>query len=91
MTTVKLSAPVEHGGVTYTELTFREATVGDLMAGDAVKGDMAKTVAVLASISDVPLPAFKKIRAKDLNIIMAATSDFLGNEQSNTIGESSPA
>ena len=86
MIEVTLSSAVEHNGTTYTKLTFREATVGDLMAGDMVKGDMAKTVAVLASISDVPLPAFKKIKAKDLNAIMTATKDFLGNESDTTIG-----
>ena len=86
MTTVKLSKPVEHNGTTYSELTFREATVGDLIVGDAVSGDLAKTMAVLASISDTPLPAFKKVKAKDLAAIMAATAELLGNEP-GTIGD----
>lgn len=80
MTTVKLSAAIEHNGTTYSELNFREATVGDLIVGDAVSGELTKTMAVLASISDVPLPAFKKIKAKDLTAIMVATAELLGNE-----------
>ncbi|MBY3434816.1 phage tail assembly protein [Rhizobium laguerreae] len=86
MTTITLSAPVEHSGKAYSELTFREATIGDLIMGDAVTGELTKTMAVLASISDVPLPAFKKIKARDLNAIMKATADLLGNEPS-TIGD----
>lgn len=87
MTTVKLSTPVEHNGQTYSELKFREATIGDLIMGDAVSGELTKTMAVLASISDLPLPAFKKIAARDLNAIMKATADLLGNEPATTTGE----
>ncbi|KAB1086494.1 phage tail assembly protein [Neorhizobium galegae] len=87
MTTITLSKPVEHNGTTYSALTFREATIGDLIVGDAVTGELTKTMAVLASISDTPLPAFKKIRAKDLTAIMKATADLLGNEPEPTTGE----
>ncbi|MGV8939801.1 MAG: phage tail assembly protein [Allorhizobium sp.] len=79
MTTITLSSPVEHAGVTYTSLKFREATVGDLIAGSQFVGDLSQSVAVLASISEVPLPAFKKITASDLAAIIAATGDILGN------------
>lgn len=87
MTTVKLSTPVEFKDKTYAELTFREATVADLMAGDNVKGELGKTMAVLASISDIPLPAFMKIKAKDLAAIMTATAELLGNDTSDTTGD----
>jgi hypothetical protein len=87
MTTIKLSSAVEHNGTTYSELTFREATIGDLISGDAVSGELNKTMAVLSSIADMPLPAFKKIKAKDLNKIMVATAELLGNDTSNTTGE----
>ncbi|MCD1264083.1 hypothetical protein B5M44_04060 [Shinella sumterensis] len=86
MTTVKLSKPVEHNGKIYDEFTFREAEVGDLMLADAVKGEMSKIVAVLASMADVPLPAFRKVKSRDLNAIMAATKDLLGEEPPVTTG-----
>ncbi|MGX5723329.1 phage tail assembly protein [Shinella zoogloeoides] len=86
MKTVKLSKPVEHNGTTYTEFTFREAEVGDLMLADAVKGEMSKIIAVLASMADVPLPAFRKVKSRDLNVIMAATKDLLGEEPPVTTG-----
>ncbi|AGB71809.1 MULTISPECIES: phage tail assembly protein [Rhizobium] len=82
-----LLSPVKHGELTITELTFREAEVGDFMAADHVKGEFSGNVAVLASISDTPLPAFKKIKAKDFSIILAKTKDLLGNEGKNTTGE----
>lgn len=84
VTTVTLSKPVEHNGKTYSELTFREAEVGDLMVGGMFKDHLSQTVAVLASISDTPLPAFKKIKAKDLAAIMAATAELMGNEETTT-------
>ncbi|GAC1040309.1 phage tail assembly protein [Rhizobium sp. No.120] len=82
-----LLSPVKHGELTITELTFREAEVGDFMAADHIKGEFSGNVAVLASISDTPLPAFKKIKAKDFSIILAKTKDLLGNEAKNTTGE----
>lgn len=82
--TVTLSAPVEHNGVTYSELTFREATVGDMMAAAMFKDDTSQTMAVLASISEVPLPAFKKIKVRDITRIMAEVSDLLGNDAGTT-------
>ncbi|CDZ43105.1 Hypothetical protein NGAL_HAMBI1146_58780 [Neorhizobium galegae bv. officinalis] len=80
MKTVILKTPVEHGGKTYTELTFREATIGDLVTGSAFTTELAQTVAILAAISDTPLPAFKAIKARDLKLIMEETADLLGNE-----------
>lgn len=78
MATYELSVPVSHNEKEYKTLTFREAEVGDLVLADNFEGDMSKTVAILASISDVPLPAFKKIKAKDLNGILEATKEVLG-------------
>lgn len=84
---VSLSKPVTHGDTTISELSFREPTVGDLIVGDQMTGSLAKMTAILASISDTPLPAFKKIGAKDFQQIVSATSDLLGNGTGNTTGE----
>ncbi|TBN10876.1 phage tail assembly protein [Agrobacterium cavarae] len=79
--TVSLSKSVMHGDQTFTELTFREPTVGDLILGDQIgTGQLARMSAILASISDIPLPAFKKIGAKDFSKIVDATSELLGND-----------
>ena len=85
--TVTLSQSVEHNGTVYQILTFREATAGDLAAADLVNGHMNQTLAILASISETPLPAFKKIRARDLRRIMAEVGDLMGNDPSEPTGD----
>lgn len=87
MTTITLSSPVEHNGKTISTLTFREAEVGDLMVSGIFKDELSQTIAVLASISDTPLPAFKKIKARDLGVIMLATKELLGNVSEPTTGD----
>lgn len=82
-----LLKPVTHGELTITELTFREAEVGDFMAADHFKGELSPNIAILASISDTPLAAFKKIKARDFSIILAKTKDLLGNEDKTTTGD----
>lgn len=86
--TVPLSKPVTHGDQTFSELIFREPTVGDLILGDQVgTGQLARMSVILASISDVPLPAFKKIRARDFSKIVSDTAGLLGNDKMNTTGD----
>lgn len=87
MTTIALSRPVEHNGTKITELSFREAEVGDLFIADKFEGQMSKTIAILAAISDTPLPLFKKIPARDLNKIMAETAHLLGESEPVTTGD----
>jgi hypothetical protein len=82
-----LKSPVDHGGQTYTHLVFREPETGDMMAAEGFKGQLSQTVAILAMVSDVPLPAFKKIKARDLKVILAKTEALLGNEEEGTTGD----
>lgn len=84
MTTYSLRTPVEYSGKTYKELTFRKPKTGDLMVLDNFKGEMSKTIALLATISDVPLPAFKEVEMEDLNAIIEATAGLLGNGPATT-------
>lgn len=85
--TVKLAKPVTHNETSYSELTFREPTVGDLILGDRETTQLAKMTTILASISETPLPAFKKISAKDFKAIVAATSALMGNDKTDTTGD----
>ena len=87
MVTFTLTKPVEHNGQTYSVLNFREATAGDMMAAESFGGSVSQTVAVLASMADVPLPAFRKISARDFNRIMVAIAELMGNEPAGTTGE----
>ena len=84
MVSYTLRTPVDHNGKTYSALTFRKPKTGDLMVLDNFKGEMSKTIALLATISDVPLPAFKEIEMEDLNAIIEKTAGLLGNGQATT-------
>jgi hypothetical protein len=84
---IPLAKSVEHDGKTYSELTFREPDVGDLMVADTSMTDMGRMVTLLAAISDVPLPAFKKIKGSDFKTIIAKTKGLLGNDKVTTTGE----
>ncbi len=84
---VSLSTPVEHGGKTYSDLTFREPKVGDLMAADTFAAGMGQMVALLALVSDVPLPAFKEISSSDFKNIMAKAGPLMGNDQKTKTGD----
>lgn len=81
-----LSKPIEFNGTTYAELNFREAETGDLMTADKVEGQTSKIAAILASMADIPLPAFRKIKAKDFSKIMADTASLMG-EPEPTVGD----
>lgn len=86
MTTITLASPVEHNGTTYSELKFDEPTVGDLAAADAVTGETMKMLAILASMSGVPIQALKKIKAKEFAKFAEVVD--LGNSQEPTTGAS---
>lgn len=78
MHTITLASPVEHAGKTYETLTFREAETGDLMAAEKLEGQISRTAAVLASMCDVPLPAFRKIKAREFARIMKEVEHMMG-------------
>ena len=84
--TVSLASPIEHDDKIYATLTFREAELGDLCAGDHFSGQMQKTAAVLAGMADVTLPVIKRLKARDLSIIMDKVGHLMGNESSPTTG-----
>ncbi len=86
MVSFTLTKPVEHNGQTFDVLTFREATAGDMMTAEGFGGSVSQTAAVLACMADIPLPAFRKISARDFNRIMVATAELMGNDPAGTTG-----
>lgn len=79
-----LKTPVEHNGKTYKDLTFRKPKTGDMMVLDNFKGETSKMVALLATISDVPLPAFKEIELDDFTAISEVIAPLLGEASPST-------
>ena len=84
MTTYILNTPVTFNNVTYRELTFRKPRTGDMMAMDLVKGEVSKTVALMATIADVPLPAFKLIELDDFTALSEVVAPLLGESKAST-------
>lgn len=78
MTSYTLKTPVTHGNKTYETLTFRKAKTGDLMLLDKFEGETSKMIALLAAVSDVPIPAFKEIELEDFNALVAVAGEVLG-------------
>ncbi|MBD8556914.1 phage tail assembly protein [Rhizobium sp. CFBP 8762] len=79
--TVKLSKPIEHADKQYDELTFEEATAGDLAVVDSVSGETTRMLAILASMSGVPLQVIKKIKARDLTRIIKEVEPLMGEQE----------
>lgn len=77
-TTYTLKTPVTHGGKTYAELTFRRPRTGDMVLTDKFDGPIAKTVALLAAVSDTPVQAFHLIELDDFNAISDLIGPMLG-------------
>lgn len=91
MTTIKLSKPVEHAGTTYSEVTVREPVLGDMLMADAVQGEATKQAAIYASITGVPLLAFRQLRPADYAAIIEAADGLAGNALAPEGGDRSPA
>lgn len=85
--TVQLSRPIEHDGKIIESLTFREPELGDMMLSERFDGQLGQIAAVLASVSDTPLPVFKKIKAHDVKRIMSATAGIMGNDIPEATGD----
>jgi hypothetical protein len=78
--TIKLSAPISHDGKTWDQITLREVELGDMIAAESTGGgQMAQIAAILASISEIPIQAIRKMKATDMNRILDEAGDLLGN------------
>ncbi|MCO5153392.1 MULTISPECIES: phage tail assembly protein [unclassified Shinella] len=86
MFTFTLSAPIEHAGKTYSTLTFREAETGDLMVADKFEGQTSKVAAMLSAMCEMPLPAFKKIKAREFSRLMKEAAHMLGEPEGTPPG-----
>ncbi len=76
--TIPLSRPITHDEKTVASLTFREATAGDACAAELVEGDFQRTLALIASMAEVPLPLMKKVSLRDVHAITAKLGALMG-------------
>jgi hypothetical protein len=85
--TIALSRPVTHGDKTVASLTFREATAGDACAAELVEGDFQRTLALIASMAEVPLPLMKKVSLRDVHAITAKVGALMGEQPAAAGGQ----
>lgn len=76
--TYKLKFPVTIGDKTVSEVAFtRNMKVKDYAAADIVKTGTDKTAAMLASMTGVPIPAFKEMDFEDWLGVQEVAAPFM--------------
>lgn len=83
-----LKTPVTVAGKTITELTFRKPKTGDMCVLDKFDGDMTKMVALMATISDTTIPAFREIELDDFTAISELVAPLLGESKPSPVSGS---
>lgn len=76
--TIQLEDPIEFDKRTFTELTFRRMKAKDMAAMDLVKGETKKSLALYASMADVPLPVLEELSVDDWEAMVEATLPLMG-------------
>jgi len=79
MTTITLREPIEINGAKIGVLTLRRPKVRDLEAIDKIAGETAKTVALIANLSELPPETVRELDAADFAAASKAVADMLGN------------
>ena len=79
MTTVTLREPIEINGAKIGVLTLRRPKVRDLEAIDKIAGETAKTVALIANLSELPPQTIRELDAADFAAASKAVAEMLGN------------
>jgi len=79
MTTIALREPIEINGAKIGVLTLRRPKVRDLEAIDKIAGETAKTVALIANLSELPPETVRELDAADFAAASKVVADMLGN------------
>lgn len=79
--------PPVFDGEKITSLTFRKAKARDLLAADAVKGQLRKSMALFASICDVPLTVIEDLDIEDFEAVGTKAPDYLGKRGREALAE----
>ena len=77
-TTINLKYPVKDGNEEISTITLRRATVRDILVMNSIEGNIAKTVAMVAQLSDLPRDVVETMDASDFAEVSEKVADFLG-------------
>jgi phage FluMu protein gp41 len=78
--TVTLATPVKVGEKEYASLTFRKAKAKDLIASDAVSGEARKSMALYASMGDVPIKVIEELDLDDFEDVSEKVVPLMGKK-----------
>lgn len=76
-TTINLKYPVKDGNEEISTITLRRATVRDILVMNSIEGNIAKTVAMVAQLSDLPRDVVEAMDASDFVEASEKVADFL--------------
>lgn len=74
---IELSSPIQANGETVTRLEITEPDVAALEAMDRETGEIGKALALLSAVTQIPVPALRKLKARDFKAASEAVSGFL--------------
>lgn len=75
---IALTTPVSFNGATFERLTMRKMKVKDLVAGDLATGDTAKTIAIFASMANVPIQVIEELDMDDFEQLSREAAPLMG-------------
>lgn len=76
-----LTTPIEFKGHEITQLVFKPIKVKHMQEMDKHSGDVAKSVALMASITGIAIDAIKELTAEDYLAAQRIVGDMLGKSQ----------
>jgi len=79
MATLTLREPILINGAKISVLKLRRPKVRDLEAIDKITGETAKTVALIANLSELPPETIRELDAADFAAASKAVAEMLGN------------
>ena len=78
--TYTLTTPIEYKGETIKTLALRPVRMKDLRTMDGMTGEIGRTLALVASITGVAIPALDEMTPDDFSGVMKALEPHMGNE-----------
>ena len=78
MKTIQLKHPIKVEGTEIDSLTIRRPKVRDLKVIDQTKGEVARGIALVATLCDIPEPSVNEMDAEDFQAVSEVVGNFLG-------------
>lgn len=85
--TIKLKKPLKAAdGESIKELVLREPVVSDLIAAEKFGGVVSKTIAMISSMTQIPIPVLNSMSLPDFRTCDNLIGDLVGNDRAEDGG-----